>query len=80
MAMFRWYVNVYMDTLVAFGSGAALIQHMGLFAMTDAQIKGDMAVVSHEAGTAVVTLSSDIDDAVLKQTVEAQDYTVKEIE
>ena len=34
------------------------------------------AVVSHTAGTAVVTLSAPVDDAVLKHTVEAKDYTV----
>ena len=37
------------------------------------------AKVSHEAGTAVVTLSAPVDDAVLKNTVEAKDYTVIEI-
>lgn len=36
----------------------------------------DEAVVSHEAGTAVVTLNSEIADDVLKKTVEDQDYTV----
>ena len=34
------------------------------------------AVVSHTAGTAVVTLSAPVDDAVLKSTVEAKDYKV----
>ena len=34
------------------------------------------AKVSHTAGTAVVTLSAPVDDAVLKSTVEAKDYTV----
>lgn len=34
------------------------------------------AVVSHEAGTAVVTLDCDISDDVLKKTVEDQDYKV----
>ena len=34
------------------------------------------AEVSHTAGTAVVTLSAPVDDAVLKRTVEAKDYTV----
>ena len=34
------------------------------------------AAVSHTAGTAVVTLSAPVDDAVLKRTVEAKDYTV----
>ena len=37
------------------------------------------AKVSHEAGTAVVTLSATVDDAVLKNAVEAKDYTVTEI-
>ena len=36
----------------------------------------DTAEVSHTAGTAVVTLSAPVDDAVLKSTVEAKDYTV----
>ena len=38
------------------------------------------AVVSHEAGTAVVTLSGEIADEVLKKTVEDQDYKVLEIQ
>ena len=38
------------------------------------------ADVSHEKGTAVVTLSSAVDDAVLKKAVEDKDYTVKGIE
>lgn len=37
------------------------------------------AQVSHEAGTAVVTLSAPVDDAALKAAVEAQDYPVLEI-
>ncbi|MGN0343075.1 MAG: heavy metal translocating P-type ATPase [Roseburia sp.] len=39
----------------------------------------DEAAVSHEDGTAVVTLNSEIADDVLKETVEAKDYTVTEI-
>ena len=35
--------------------------------------------VSHAQGTAVVTLSASIDDAALKQAVEAQDYKVLDI-
>ena len=38
------------------------------------------AAVSHEAGTAVVTLTADVADAVLKEAVEAKDYTVTGIE
>ena len=38
------------------------------------------AVVSHEAGTAVVTLSRDVADADLKAAVEAKDYTVTGID
>jgi Cu2+-exporting ATPase len=37
------------------------------------------AVVSHTEGTAVVTLNSAVEDSVLKDTVEAQDYKVIEI-
>ena len=37
------------------------------------------AEVSHAQGTAVVTLSAPIDDAALKQAVEAQDYKVLDI-
>ena len=37
------------------------------------------AKVSHEAGTAVVTLSAPVEDAVLKKAVEDQDYKVTEI-
>jgi len=36
----------------------------------------DEAVVSHESGTAVVKLNVDVDNAVLKEAVEAQDYKV----
>ena len=37
------------------------------------------ACVSHETGTAVVTLNAPLDDAVLKKAVEDRDYTVTEI-
>ena len=36
----------------------------------------DEAVVSHEAGTAVLTLNALVADDVLKKTVEDQGYTV----
>ena len=36
----------------------------------------DSAQVSHTAGTAVVTLNADVEDAVLKKAVEDKDYTV----
>ncbi len=38
------------------------------------------AQVSHTAGTAVLTLNADVEDAALKEAVEAQDYTVLSIE
>ncbi len=38
------------------------------------------AEISHTAGTAVVELTADVDNAVLKQAVEDQDYTVLGIE
>ncbi len=38
------------------------------------------AAVSHESGTAVVTLRSDISDEKLKETVEAEDYKVTSIQ
>lgn len=38
------------------------------------------AAVSHESGTAVVTLCSDISDEKLKETVEAEDYKVTSIQ
>ena len=40
----------------------------------------DEAVVSHEAGTAIVTLNADVADDVLKNAVEAQDYKVTGIQ
>lgn len=40
----------------------------------------DSAEVSHEVGTAVVTLNSDVQDEVLKKTVEDQDYKVTSIQ
>lgn len=38
------------------------------------------AEVSHEAGTAIVTLKSEISDDLLKKTVEDKDYKVLGIE
>lgn len=38
------------------------------------------AVVSHEQGTAIVTMSEEVSDEMLKKTVEAQDYTVTGIQ
>ncbi len=38
------------------------------------------AEVSHESGTAIVTLSADVSNETLKQAVEAQDYTVVSID
>lgn len=40
----------------------------------------DEAVVSHDAGTAVLSLNADIDDAVLTKTVEDKDFKVLAIE
>ena len=40
----------------------------------------DEAVVSHEAGTAIVTLNTEVSDADLKKAVEDQDYKVTGIE
>ncbi len=40
----------------------------------------EVAEVSHKDGTAVVTLNGELEDAVLVQTVEAQDYKVLGIE
>ena len=39
----------------------------------------ESAEVSHEKGTAVVTMSADVADDVLKEAVEAKDYAVKAI-
>jgi len=38
------------------------------------------AVVSYEAGTAVLTLNAKVSDEILKKTVEDQDYKVISIE
>ena len=40
----------------------------------------DEAVVSHEAGTAVVKLNTEIANEVLKKTVEDQDYKVLDVQ
>ena len=40
----------------------------------------DEAVVSHEAGTAIVTLNAEVADDVLKNAIEAQDYKVTGIQ
>ena len=37
------------------------------------------AVVSHEKGTAIVSMTQPVEDAVLKQAVEEQEYKVKKI-
>ena len=37
------------------------------------------ADVSHEKGTAVVTLNGEVSDEILKKAVEEQDYQVTEI-
>ncbi len=39
----------------------------------------DSAEVSHTEGTAIVSLNSEVDDAVLKKTVEDKDYKVLSI-
>ena len=38
------------------------------------------AIVSHEEGTAVVSMTNEVSDDVLTQTVEDKDYKVTEIE
>lgn len=43
-------------------------------------LPADEAVVSHEAGTAIVTLNAEVSDADLKKAVEDQDYKVTGIE
>ena len=40
----------------------------------------DEAVVSHETGTAIVTLNAEVADDVLKKAVEDQDYKVTGIQ
>lgn len=40
----------------------------------------ESAAVSHEENRAVVTLSKDVDNAVLKKAVEDKDYTVLSVE
>ena len=40
----------------------------------------ESAAVSHEQGTAVVTLTAPVDDEALKQAVEDKDYTVTSID
>ena len=37
-------------------------------------------MVSHEKGTAVVTLEKEVADSVLKEAVEAQDYKVVSVQ
>ena len=40
----------------------------------------EQAAVSHETGTAVVTLKADVSNDTLKKAVEDQDYTVTSIQ
>ena len=43
-----WHKSPNMDTLVALGSGASFVYSTyALYAMTDAQVRGDLAMVSH---------------------------------
>ena len=49
-------------------------------ALIDALPAVDEAVVSHETGTAIVTLNAEVSDADLKKAVEDQDYKVTGIE
>ena len=55
--------------------------NMGLSPAFEAKVLEELpqvveAVVSHETGTAVLTLNAPVDDALLKKTVEDQGYTV----
>ena len=55
--------------------------HKDAYVLTRAMRNGvESAVVSHEAGTAVVTLSHDVADAALQEAVQAKDYTVTGID
>ena len=40
----------------------------------------DDAVVSHEKGTAEIALNAPVDESVLKDTIEAKDYTFVSVE
>ena len=46
----------------------------------EALVEVEAAEVSHENGTAVVTLRSEVSDEVLKKAVEDKDYKVLEIQ
>ena len=52
----------------------------GLPEALEALAEVDVAEVSHEAGTAVVTLNREIDNGTLKKAVEDQDYKVLDIQ
>ena len=45
----------------------------------EAMAEVDEAIVSHEEGTAILTLNAEVADDILKQTVEAEGYEVTEI-
>ena len=49
---------------------------LGFKKVLEALPEVDEAVVSHEAGTAVLTLNAPVSDEVLKKTVEDQGYEV----
>ena len=46
----------------------------------EAMVQVDEATVSHETGTAVVKLNSEVDNAALKNAVEEQGYKVIDIQ
>ena len=50
------------------------------YEMEDAKEDVEEAIVSHEEGTAVVSMTNEVSDDVLTQTVEDKDYKVTKIE
>ena len=69
---------------VLFHYGGGSIKRSGLYDTVkkclEALAEVEKAEVSHESGTAVVTLSGTVSDDILRKTVEDKDYKVLSIE
>ena len=76
------FISIYLGLIIVFASTVQFLAD--LFSRVKKALEAlpqvDKAVVSHEAGTAIVTLNAEVEDEVLKKAVEAQDYPVTGIQ
>ena len=89
--LFGWKLNPMFGAAAMSLSSFCVVMNalrLNLFHLEEATVKKTLeaiqgveeAVVSHETGTAVVTLSGDVSSDILKEAVEAKDYQVLEIQ